>query len=41
MRYLPTFGDDTEGKRVRTIRRSDNLLSIVRAIMLYDERLPN
>ncbi|QDV47323.1 Regulatory protein BlaR1 [Stieleria neptunia] len=31
---------DTEGKRVRTIRRSDNLLSIVRSIMLYDERLP-
>ncbi|MCS7471423.1 M56 family metallopeptidase [Stieleria sp. ICT_E10.1] len=32
---------DTEGKRVRTIRRSDNLLSIVRSIMLYDERLPD
>ena len=31
---------DRQGKRVRTIRRSDNLLVIMRSIMLYDERLP-
>ncbi|WP_182865556.1 M56 family metallopeptidase [Rhodopirellula sp. JC639] len=30
---------DRAGKRVRTIRRSDNLLPILRSIMLYDERL--